>query len=75
MTLYDLTNSMTLQGNICITVFDPDGREKERRYFRDQDDFTTYHVDADDLDDLEVSYIYPAHSYPERAWLHIDLQE
>ena len=73
MTLYELTNSMTIQGNICIKIFDLDGREHERRIFKDQDDFTTYHVNADDLDNLEITYMYAYRDYCE-AWLTIELQ-
>ena len=75
MTLYELTNSMTLQGNICITVFSSDGNEKEQRHFRDQDDFSTFMNDAEDLDDLEVTYIYATRAYCETAWLNIEVQE
>ncbi len=73
MTLYDLTNEINIQGNICIIVFDPDGNETERRYFRDQSDFNAYYEGADDLDNCEVSFIYPTHAYCETAWLNIEL--
>lgn len=73
MTLYELTNSMTIQGNICIKIFDLDGREHERRIFKDRDDFTTYHAGADDLDDLEIIYMYAGREHCE-TWLNIELQ-
>jgi len=75
MTLYDLTNEITLQGDICIKVFDPDGNEKETRHFYEQTDFNTYCENADDLDDLEVSFIYPLHAIGGGSWVCIELQE
>ena len=73
MTLYELTNSMTIQGNIFIKIFDLDGREHERRFFRNHDDFTTYRVGADDLDDLEIIYMYASRENA-AIWLNIELQ-
>ena len=73
MTLYDLANSMTIQGNVCIKIFDLDGREHERRFFKDQEDFTTYHAGAADLDDLEVIYMYASRENT-AICLNIELQ-
>jgi hypothetical protein len=74
MTLYELTNDLTMQGNIKITIYDQDGNEKEVRRFTDQGDFTTYNADAYDLDDLEVAYIWPTYEQGE-AWINIELTE
>ena len=75
MTLYDLTNETTLQGDVCIKVFDQDGNEKESRFFRDQCEFICYCNDVDDLENLEVSFIYPHKSPDGAAWLVIELTE
>jgi hypothetical protein len=75
MTLYDLTNVTTLQGNIEVKVFDAEGSEKEARFYRDQDDFTPHWCDAEDIEDLQVTYIYTTKSCDCTAWLVIELQE
>lgn len=75
MTLYELTNSMTIQGNICVTIYDANGKETDRRFYYDLSDFVTYHEDADDLDDFVVTYIYADRAIDGGAWLNIELQE
>lgn len=73
MTLYDLTNSTTVQGNIEIKVFDSQGSEKESRFFRDQDDFSCYMNDCDDMEDFRINYIYPTKGCDGTVWLVIEL--
>ena len=58
MTLYELTDNITLQGNIEIVVFDSNGNEKETRFFPDVDSLDVYCYDISDLDELEVTYMY-----------------
>lgn len=58
MTLYELTNQITLQGNIEVIVFDEKGNEKETRFIPDVDDLDVYCYDIDDLEELEVKYMY-----------------
>ena len=73
MTLYKLTNSMCLQGNIFITVFDSSGRECEHIALQDVDDLNSkYYCDLDDLDDLEITHMYAMHEYC-TTYMHIDL--
>lgn len=75
MTLYELTQSMTIQGNIEIKVFDADGRETDARFFPDEYDFDTTTHDADDIEDLRVTYMYTTKSYDGTPWLTIELTE
>lgn len=75
MTLYELTNTVTVQGNIEIRIFDTNGNEKESRYFRDQDDFNTRYEDSDDLDDFTITYIYHSRGYDGTPWLVIEITE
>ena len=75
MTLYDLTQSMTIQGNIRIHVFDANGSEKEIRSAADQDDFSPHLADMDDIEDLTVTYIYPTKEVGGMAWLNIEVAE
>lgn len=72
MTLYDMANSMTIQGNIEVKVFDFEG-ELESRFFRDQDDFVPHWTDCEDIEDLTVTYMYAHKSYDGSVWLTIEL--
>lgn len=72
MTLYDLVNTVTLQGDICITVF-VNGHEKERRYLDDMADVNCYCDDLDDLEDLQVIYMY-ASRWMGKTRMFIDLE-
>jgi hypothetical protein len=71
MKLYELCSQMIIQGNIELIVFDEDGNETERRFYHDQDDFDTNCTDAFDLEDLEVTYIYPTKAPGGSVWLNI----
>lgn len=75
MRLYELCSAIIIQGNIELAVFDEEGNEKERRFYRDQFDFDTNCTDASDLEELEVTYIYPAKAYDGTQWLIIELRE
>lgn len=75
MKLYELCSAIIIQGNIELTVFDEEGKEKERRFYRDQFDFDTNCCDAYELEDLEVTYIYPAKAYDGTQWLVIEVRE
>lgn len=75
MTLYDLSNALTLQGNIEIKVFDEAGNEKETRCFRDVEDFNCTCTDTNDLEDLEVTYMYATKSADGTEWMVIELKE
>lgn len=75
MKLYELCSSIIIQGNIEIKVFTEDGNEKESRYYRDEMDFDTNCNDAYELEDLEVTYIYPAKAYDGTQWLVIEVRE
>ena len=74
MTLYDLTNTITIQGNVAIKIFDEHGDETETRFFRDQDDFNCYNA-CDDIEDLTLSYIYSTKRYDGTPWLVIELSK
>lgn len=73
MTLYDLTNTATIQGNIEIKIFDQDGNEKESRFYRDQDDFTPFYEDCSDIEDCDIIYIYCTKSCDGAPWLVIEI--
>ena len=75
MKLYELCSAIIIQGNIELAVFDEEGNEKERRFYRDQFDFDTNCTDAFELEDLEVTYIYPAKAYDGTQWLVIEVRE
>ena len=73
MTLYDLVNSITLQGNIEIKIFNCMGDELEFRCFRDQDDFRLYYNDCEDIAEAEVTYLYPTKSCDGTEWLVVEV--
>ena len=73
MTLYELCDNITLQGNIEIKVFDPEGTELESHFFRDEYDFNVSYTEHSELDELPVSYIYPNKSYDGTVWLVIEV--
>jgi hypothetical protein len=75
MRLYELCSQIVIQGNIELAVFDEEGNEKERRFYRDQFDFDTNCTDAFDLEDLEVTYMFPNKGCDGSAWLVIELRE
>lgn len=72
MTLYELADTVTLQGNIIIKVFDGEGNEKESRFVHESTGFNCICDDADDLEDCEVSYMYPERGTG-TAWLVIEV--
>lgn len=73
MKLYDLVNSMTIQGNIEVAVFDADGSEKDRHFIRNSDDLC--YDDIDDFEDLKVTFMFPNKSCDGTVWLNIEVQE
>ena len=75
MTFYELTTSLTLQGNIEVKVFDADGDLKESRCFRDLNDFSCTCTDTNDLEECEVTYMYATKSADGEAWLVIEIAE
>lgn len=74
MTLYELVNSTTIQGNIEIRVFDQDNTEIESRVFRDQDDFNPKYRDCDDIEDCDILFIYCHKSPDGTPWLTIEVE-
>jgi len=75
MTLYDLSSSILIQGNVAVKVFDESGSEKESRFYHEQSDFDTNCCDAYELEDLEVTYIYPSKATDGTPWLVIEVTE
>lgn len=75
MTLYDLSTSILIQGNVAIKVFDESGNEYDSRFYPEQFDFDTNCCDAYELEDLEVTYMYPTKSYDGTPWLVIEVAE
>lgn len=77
MTLYELFNSVTLQGNIAVEVYDDAGSASRKYtdfYIRDVDDLST-EFDLESVEDLEVTYIYTTKSCDGKPWMHIELSE
>lgn len=75
MTLHDLTTSILIQGNIAVKVFDEAGNELDRRFYRDESDFDCNCNDCIDIEDLEVTYIYPSKAYDGTPWLVVEVSE
>ncbi len=73
MTLYELCNNITLQGNIEIKVFAPNGDEDESFFYRDEYDFNIAYTDHPELEDTTVSYMYPSKSYDGTVWFIIEV--
>lgn len=73
MTLYELSDSLTLQGNIEVKVFDNAGTEAESRKFRDMDGFHSC-MDAPDLEHCDVTYMYGTADAAGTAWMVIEVE-
>ena len=74
MTLYELSDSLTLQSNIEIKVFDEDGTGVECRQFQDMDGFHTL-MYAPDLEHYDVTYMYATVDATGTTWLVIEITE
>ena len=73
MTLYTLVNYTTIQGNVEIKIFNSMGDEIGARFFRDQDDFSLFCNDCEDLCEAEVTYLYPTKSCDGTEWLVVEV--
>lgn len=73
MTLYELCDCITIQGNIILKVFDEHGDEIENHYYREQYEFNIAYTDQPDLDEAHVTYMYSVKSYDGISWLVIEL--
>lgn len=70
MTLYELANNTTVQGNIDIVLFDGNGNEQDDRAFSYVEDLSTYlNQLPEGWEDCEVRFIWPAAD----GWLHIEI--
>lgn len=70
MTLYELANNTTVQGNIDIVFFDGNGNEQDDRTFSYVEDLSTYlNQLPEGWEDCEVRFIWPAAD----GWLHIEI--
>ena len=61
MTLYELVNNTTIQGNVFIQPFDTDGRELDGFSVKDTEDLSGSCGGkdwVDEWDEWEVNYIY-----------------
>lgn len=74
MTLYDMMNAMSIQGNVEIRIVDANGLAKETHFFRDVDELSSTCYDVDEFEDMEVLYIYPTKSLDSEPWLVIELE-
>ena len=79
MTLYDLANSLTLQGNVAVHVW-RDCNEVEEFKYPECDDFAYSGYDCDDVDDnsisdMDITFIYASgNPYTRETWTHIDVE-
>lgn len=73
MTLYELCEEITLQGNIELKVFDQQGTEINSHFFHDESDFHITYTEHIELEDLPVSFIYPTKGYNGSVWLVIEV--
>ena len=73
MTLYELCDYITLQGNIELKVFASNGDEKMSYYYHDESDFHIRYTDQTDLEDTVVSYMYASKSCTGTAWFVIEV--
>ena len=67
MTLYELMDSVTLQGNIEVRNLLVNGDTKEALYFESQDDLRS--ADLQGMEDLQVTYMY-SEKFEKRYWNH-----
>lgn len=72
MTLYDLCNNISLQGNIEVKVFDLAGNELETHLFMDEWQFQITYTHPE-LEDLYVSYIYATRGRNGTIWTTIEI--
>lgn len=73
MTFYELTNSMTIQGNIEIALFNEKWDELEREYFPNEDDFYSNSFCDGEYDDCEVRFMYAQQTDNGIGYLVIEL--
>lgn len=73
MTLYELCDNITIQGNIELKVFDQEGNELDSYFFRDEYEFNITYTEHTELEDLPVSYMYTQKSYDGTAWFVIEV--
>lgn len=73
MTLYDLANSATIQGNVEIALIDDNGNDVRRVRLEIVDDLSgELFRDLYDLEDREVKYIFPR-IIDREPWITIEL--
>lgn len=58
MTLYELTNSINIQGNVEIRIMDESDEIKETLFY-ETEELSCGMDDLKDLEDFVVTYIYP----------------
>lgn len=73
MKLYELTDLVTLQGDIMLKVFDQNGEDIDHDYYNSADHFTAYHNDGI-FENAEVLYIYPENRGGDAVRLVIEVQ-
>ena len=56
-----------------MKVFDIEGNELETHFFPNEYEFHIKYTDLTELEDLEISYIYPSKSYGGKVWLTIEV--
>lgn len=70
MTLYELVNNTTIQGNVDITYFEGNGNEQGDMTFSYVEDLSGHLGELPEgWEDCEVRFIWPAAD----GWLHIEI--
>lgn len=72
MTFYELTNSMTIQGNIEVVIYNGFWDEISRSRFALEDVFYSSRME-EDCDNLEVHFLYSTKKDDGEPWLVIEL--
>lgn len=75
MTLYELCEEITIQGNIEIKVFDTAGNEVENHFFREEYDFHIAYTEHAELEDLQVSFMYAQKGIGGIVWFVIEVTQ
>ena len=75
MTLYELVENITICGNINIVVFDEAGEREKEIHLAAVDCLDCYCNDLEEVEDLEVTYIYHERGPAGMAWVVIELQK
>lgn len=70
MKLYELMNTVTIQGHVEIKLFEADGEEKDSAFYENVDDLATVEI-PDGWDDYEVTFLY-SQRFERKHWKYVE---